>query len=102
MSREQVERQAKLLAKENRQAEPEISKVFWFPDDNEVRLVELHPTIPPSGDGQVHPYFFRPSPADELPAPSGVALIKPEEFGQLKLPASWGDWTIAVELENGE
>ena len=99
MSREQVERQAKLLAKENREAEPEISKVLWFPDDNEVRLVELHSAVPSSDDGQVHPYFFRPSPADRLPAPSGVALIKPDEFGHLKLPVDWGDWNSAVELE---
>lgn len=100
MPRDEVESQAKLLAKENRQSEPEIGKVYWFPDENEVRLVELHPTIPASGDGQVHPFFFQPSPSDNLPAPSGIALVRPDEFGNLQLPPDWGDWDSAVELED--
>lgn len=102
MPRDVVERQAKLLAKENRQAEPQISKVYWFPDDNEVRLVELHSEVPSSGDQQLHPYFFRPSPEDNLPAPTGVALIQPDEFGCLGLPPGWGKWDDVVELEDDQ
>ena len=98
MAREEIERQAKLLAKDNRLAEPEIIKIFWFPNDEEVRLVEVLPTIP-GGDGRVHPYFFRPSPADNLPAPSGIAMIRPEEVHHAQLPEDWGGWEDAIELE---
>ena len=102
MQKSDVKRQAELLARENRQSDAEISKVYWFPDDNEVRLVELHSTIPQSNDGHVHPFFFKPSPSDDLPAPSGVALIRPDEFRKLQLPPDWGAWSDAVELEEQE
>ena len=96
---EEIRRQAELLARENRQAEPAISRILWFPDDHEVRLVELDATVPPSGDGKVHPYFFRSSPQDGLPAPSGVALIRPDEFRRIELPADWGNWDNAQDIE---
>jgi hypothetical protein len=98
MPREEIERQAKLLASDNREAEPQILKIYWFPDDEEVRLIEVLPTIP-IGDGQVHPFFFRASPTDDLPAPSGIALIRPDEVRRAHLPPDWGDWDDAVELE---
>ncbi|MDB5289176.1 MAG: hypothetical protein JWL69_417 [Phycisphaerales bacterium] len=102
MPREEIERQAKLLAKENRKGEPDITSVYWFPDENEVRLVEVLPSVPASHDRRVHPYFFRPAPQDGLPAPSGVALIGADDFGKLQLPPNWGDWNSAVELEDEE
>jgi hypothetical protein len=96
MSRDDIMRQAKLLAKENRKAEPQITRIYWFPDDIEVRLIEVLPPIPPNGDQTVRPYFFRPSPNDNLPAPSGVVLIRPEEERQVHLPADWGRWSDAI------
>jgi hypothetical protein len=93
-----IENQARFLAKENRQAEPEIIKVYWFPDDKEVRLVEVHPHVAKSADGSVHPFFFRPSPADNLPASTGVAMINPIDYGTATLPPEWGTWGDAVEL----
>jgi hypothetical protein len=100
MSRETVERQAKLLARENRRAEPDIERIFWFPDDQEVRLVETTSSVP-RGDNAVRPFYFRPQPQDELPAPSGVAMINPADVRRARLPQDWGDWDSAVEL-NGE
>lgn len=97
-----IEKQARFLARANREDEPYITKIYWFPDDQEVRLVELHGDVPPAEDKKVHPYFFRPSPADGLPAPSGVALIRPEEYRKLELPSSWGGWERAVELGEGK
>lgn len=98
MPREIVERQARMLAKDNREAEPDISDIYWFPHDDEVRLVELTPAIPASGDGRVHPFYFRSSPSDNLPAPSGIALIRPEEYRSLQTPKDWGDWDAAVRI----
>ncbi len=93
-----IEQQARTLAADNRNAEPDITKVFWFPHNQEVRLLELTEQVPQSLDGEVHPFYFRPSPQDNLPAPSAIAMIRASEFGALRLPESWGDWNDAVEL----
>jgi hypothetical protein len=99
LSRAAVLEQAKLLARENRRAEPRITRVYWFPDDEEVRLVEVLPSMPASAE--VVPYYFRPDLKEHLPAPSGIALIRPDEFGRAALPPRWGSWDDAVEL-NGD
>ena len=99
MPREQVEQQARALASENRKAEPTIQRVYWFPNEEEVWLVGVTPTVPQSEDGAVHPFYFRPDPSHNLPVPSGIALIRPDEFGKLRLPTKWGDWRRAVELD---
>lgn len=93
-----VEQQARSLAADNRQAEPAIVRIYWFPDEQEVRLVGLNPEMPASSDRSLHPFYFRPSPADALPLPSRIALIRPEEFGKLVLPDGWGTWGDAVEI----
>lgn len=106
MSLEIVKKQAEELAADNRRADPEIEGIFWFPDAQEVRLIEMSPSIPASDDGHVHPFYFRADPKENLPFPSGVALIRPDEFGRLELPERWGNWDSAVVLkdpgENGE
>jgi hypothetical protein len=93
-----IQEQARLLADENRRAEPTISKVYWFPHDAEVRLVELDDAAPRNDDGAVHPFYFHAAPQENLPAPSGVAIIRPDEFGRLTLPSEWGDWDDAREI----
>jgi hypothetical protein len=54
--------------------------------------------MPVTADGELHPFYFRPAPIDDLPAPSAVAIIRSSEFGQLRLPADWGSWADALEL----
>jgi hypothetical protein len=93
-----AEKQARYLAVDNRQAEPEITRILWFPDDNEVRMVEVTDIVPVNFDDEIHPFYFPPSPEDDLPLPSATVLIRSDELGKLKLPAGWGDWTDAVEL----
>ncbi len=98
---EEIKEQARSLADWNQKADPAIEKVYWFPDNTEVRLVELSNDVPASEDGELHPFYFQPSPQDHLPLPSGIAIIRPEEFGELKLPDEWGGWTDAVDLGAG-
>lgn len=93
-----IEEQARSLAADNREAEPGIEKVYWFPHSEEIRLVSLFSNMPASGDGELHPFYFHPSPADGIFAPSRVALIRPEEFGKLGLPPDWGNWDDAVPI----
>src|SRR4051794_12779228 len=99
MSRDAVEKQARYLAQENRRSNPDVREVYWFPDDQEVRLLELTEEIPISEDGKAHPFYFRPSPHDELPQSSGIVLIRPEEFGKLQLPDTWGGWQNARRID---
>ncbi len=100
MGRDIIEKQAKYLARENRMGASDIERIFWFPDDDEVRLVESTAMVPP--EGFVEPFWFRAQPKDDLPAPSGVALIHPSEVGNAVLPDDWGDWNSAVELKGEE
>jgi hypothetical protein len=93
-----IEDQARALAADNRRAEPNITRVLWFPDDREVRLVEVTDDVPTSEEGEVRPFYFRSSPQDNLPAPSGIAMIRADEVRKLKLPQEWGNWDDAIEL----
>ena len=98
----EIRNQAVKLAHENKEAEPGIRKIYWFPDGREIRLVELEDELVPALSGHVEPFYFGPSPRDGLTAPSGIAIIRTDEFGNLDLPKEWGSWGDAVELEIGE
>ena len=93
-----------MLAADNRKAEPEIERIYWFPADSEVRLIEVLPSVPKAGDDEeiVRPFYFRANPSDGLPAPSGIAMVRPDEVRRLATPADWGDWDSAVELDGDE
>jgi hypothetical protein len=94
---EEVKEQAKMLAKENLLSEPTIEHIYWFPSTEEIRLVELTPLIPASGD-RLEPFYFRAAPEVGLSSSSAIAMIQPKEFKQLSLPKGWGDWGDAVEI----
>ncbi len=94
----QAQQQAEALAADNRKAEPDVTRILWFPDDHEVRLLEITEQVPINPDEDVHPFYFRASPQDNLPLPSSIALIRAEEIGKLKLPPEWGSWDDAFEL----
>ena len=89
---------AKYLAEENRKDDPSVKRVVWFPDPSIVRLLVLSEDSPASDDGKVYAFYFRPSPKHNLPLPSGVAIIRPSEFGSLKLPEEWGSWDKAQDV----
>ncbi len=89
---------AKYLAEENRKDDPSVKRVVWFPDASIVRLLVLSEDSPISDDGKVHPFYYRASPRHQLPLPSGVAIIRPSEFGRLNLPDDWGRWDIAQDV----
>ena len=93
-----IREQAILLAQENKKVEPGIKKVYWFPDEREVRLIEVEDGIPPTVGHVIEPFYFDASIQDDLPAPSGVALIRSDEIRRLELPEGWGDWDQAEEL----
>ncbi len=93
-----IEEQAKYLARENRKAEPSICKIYWFRDNNEVRLVELLEEMPVSSDGKAYPMYFREAPNEDIFFPSAIALLSPVDDKKADLPDSWGSWDAAVVL----
>lgn len=99
MNKDEIREQAVRLAKENTQGEPEIREVWWFPHEEEVRLIELEDDLIPTPSGHVEPFYFGPCPEEGLPSHSGVALIRTDEFSKLELPDDWGAWEHAEKLE---
>ena len=90
---------AKMLADFARESEPAIKKILLFPSAKTIRLVYIDPTaLPADGDAKLSPYYFRPSPNNDIKFESAVALIVPEEEGYLMLPEGWGTWDSAETL----
>ena len=92
-----VKREAIKLAKENKKAEPNILKIFWFPHQKEIRLIEVEDDIPTSCENEIEVFYFEPS--QQVPLYSAIGLIRSNEIGNLKLPENWGNWESAEELE---
>jgi len=100
MALEDVKQQAIYLARENRASDPSIRRIYWFPNEAEVRLVEVSEDLLSEFEDAIQPFYFRPSPQDNLPYPSGVALIAPGEERRAELPVEWGTWDNATELRD--
>lgn len=93
-----VQQQAEILVKTNREADPDIVDVYWFPAKNEIRLVETVRNTLPTPSGELEPFYFEPSPKDGILLRSAIALIEIKEAGKLKLPSKWGSWKSAKKL----
>jgi hypothetical protein len=87
---------ARRLWEDGVEAEPAIQAAYLFPSPDEIRLVYLDPTTAPNRDSQtIRPYYFGANAASDLPYPSAIALIRPEEKDRLEPPDGWGTWAQA-------
>ena len=98
MSLEEIKKQAEIIAQENAKENPNIKDVYWFPDENEIHIVEVEQGTTAALSGVVEPFYFDPSPKDGLTAASGIAIIRPDEYGALQLPEGWADWSHATKI----
>jgi hypothetical protein len=89
-----IEQAARELAEANALSEESMVRIYWFPHEKEVRLIEVMELTVPSDDGLVQPFYLRPT--GDYPYNLGIALIRPEEDRRDKLPESWGSWDDAV------
>ncbi len=87
MKDQQIEVAAKRLAEENARFETTISRIYWFPDPEQIRLVEVDSEAIMTDDDAIMPFYFNP--VKDVPFPSGVALIHPEQVGKKSLPSEW-------------
>ena len=94
MAKPNIEDAAKRLAEANAESEASISKVYWFPNEEQIRLVEVDMDSIKTSDDSIRPFYFNP--VEDVPYPSGIALIHPDEDGQKALPKEWDvDWSSA-------
>ena len=91
-----IEQAARAMAAANVEAAPETEAVYFFPSEDEIRLIETDPTTLPSAE--VVPYYFSAAPKSGISFRSSVALIRPEEAFRLAPPPGWGTWKDAVQL----
>jgi hypothetical protein len=96
--REKIREQARLLAMDSKRSDPHVVRVYWFPHEKEVHIIEINDNATSSGTS-VAPFYFGPAPDEGLTVPSGIAIIKPEEFRKPDLPSGWGAWDDGEELE---
>ena len=89
--------QAKKLAREIKQTHSSVERIIWFPDSSELRIIEIDPITIKSPTGEIEPFYFDSTAS--LPVPSGIAIIRPEEYFELNLPEDWGKWEDGKELE---
>jgi hypothetical protein len=94
---EKVKYEAIKLAQENKKVEPNILKTFWFPDQEEIRLIEVENDIPDSSGNDIEVFYFGQS--EHVTLNSAIGLIRSNEIGKLQLPENWGSWGVAEELE---
>jgi hypothetical protein len=90
---------AKKLALEAKEADPNIIKIYWFPHDEEVHLIEVDENTVAAGCDHVEPFYFEATASD--PLPSGIAVIRPGDYRKLTMPEGWGKWEDGEEIEIG-
>jgi len=90
-----IEDEARSLAASNAEADENLEEIWWFPDLEEIRLVELDSKLPASDE--IVAYCFPPDAREGLHFRSAIALIRPKEK-VLPLPSGWVGWDEARML----
>ncbi len=86
------------LARENKEAEPAIIRIYISPAEDEIRLIEIDPSTIKSDDEHLLPFFFAPDLEGGIPYRSAIALIREEEFKKLRLPQEWASWDEVKQI----
>lgn len=89
-----VEQVAKDLAAAHADNDNELTQIWWCPDDEEVRLIEVSDGLCGVSENAVYPFAFVPT--AEVPYRSVVVLLSPEEAervesGELNVPPWFSD-----------
>ena len=76
-----------------------VVSAYWFPSESEIRIVYVDYTARPSPDPQrIVPFYFGADDEGDIPLPSALAIIRPEEKDTLQPPEGWGTWDNAQEI----
>jgi len=93
----EVRKAADRLARINTDKVSYISEIYLFPNDEEIRIVEVSEEALPN-DEELEPFYFSADPEGNIPFPMGIAMIRPSEKDRLRPPAGWGDWRDAIRI----
>lgn len=85
------------LVRETWETNQDVQDVYWFPDETEIRLIEITPNQVIGLCGEVEPFYFDAT--KEVPYPFGLAVINTNDVGKLRLPPRWGEWNDAIVLQ---
>ncbi len=91
----EIKETAQNLVDSNAEAVPEIEEIWFFYNDEEIRLIEVHSSLPP--DNEIAAYHFPADPDNGIGYPIAVALINSADK-ELPLPDGWGSWDKAERL----
>jgi hypothetical protein len=83
---------AAALAAAHRAQDAGTSRIMYFPEPGVVRLLEVSTSAPTTGE--ILPFSFEADRAHNVPFPSIVVLVSPDEWAQIQagtltLPAGW-------------
>jgi len=99
-----VDEVAKNLATAHKKADPDIRQIYLIedPTGKEIRLVEVSTSV--GFTGSIMPFRFAARPDLDVPYPSVVILLSPEEKDlldrrELELPDAWGPSPRLVPIE---
>lgn len=102
LTKPSVREAAKDLLRDNLKADPEITKVYLFPSDDEIRLIYVDPTTMPLHPGDaIAPFYFGASKLEKETYSyytTGISVIRLEEAETAWLPRGWGEWADAEIL----
>lgn len=90
------------MAEEARRNDPGVTGVWFFPTSKEVRLIEVVADMPVTHGDKINVFYFNPAPEHQMPALSGVGVIRPDDLGRLSLPEGWGEWNDGIEIYRKE
>jgi hypothetical protein len=82
------------LARHHAEIEPSIQRIYLFPSEEEIRLVEVDEDVPATHGAVMEPWYFNSDPP-RIDFPSGVALIRPDEDRIIQPPEGWGNWDVS-------
>ncbi len=100
MEKENLEEEVKKFAKEYSESNPNVQKVYWFPDreNKAINLVSVEANYFTSAATETMDVFVFANQVGDKVLPLSVGTIAPQFENKPILPKSWGDWSKAVRV----
>lgn len=82
------------LAISSAESDPTIRKIYWFPNDQQVRLLHIDSESIKTDDQDARPFYFNK--VEGIPFTVGLAMLHPDEERLKAPPVEWAsDWSDA-------
>ena len=103
MDIQQVKQLALKTATYYKKIDPDIIDIYWFPCEEEIRLICLDKGMELANgkdvdDDNESVLLFYFSKCDEYPLWAVIGQINKKFFGKKKLPEKWGGWSNGIKM----